>query len=58
MINYHGNYAGQAYDDGIDEDLDDEKKDSSGENGRGRKDDQLSELEKLRLLLVLDHTHY
>ena len=58
MINDHGNYAGQAYDHGIDEDLDDEKKDSSGENGRGRKDNQLSELEKLRLLLVLDHTHY
>ena len=42
----------------MNEDLYNEKHNSSGKNGTGGEDDQLSELEQLGLLLVLDHPHY
>ena len=35
-----------------------EKQTAGDEDGAGREDDQLAELEELCLLLVLHHTHY
>ena len=35
-----------------------EKQTAGDEDGTGREDDQLAELEELCLLLVLHHTHY
>ena len=56
LDNYHSWWFADDQD-GNHKNLYDEKQNSGGENSTGRKDNQLSELEQLSLLLVLDDPH-